>query len=134
MRTQKNVLRQLHDSIRPTARVGTQRCYVRSYTVASSASGPSSVNKNEIEFFSRLSSQWWNENGEFGMLHKMNSVRMQFIRDKILETAGDEGREAELEEKARSGKFLQSLDVLDVGCGGGLLSEVCTANACYRMP
>lgn len=83
------------------------------------------MNKDEIEFFSRLSSQWWDESGEFGMLHKMNPVRVKFVRNKLLEIAGDEGRDAELEKNARSGKILAGLDVLDVGCGGGLLSEVC---------
>lgn len=58
------------------------------------------------------------------MLHKMNPVRMQFIRDKLLEIAGDEGQDIVLGEKASSGKLLQGLDVLDVGCGGGLLTEV----------
>ena len=69
----------------------------------------SSVNAAEIAHFSRLSSQWWDETGEFAFLHQMNPVRMQFIRQKICD-------EAETS--------LKGLDVLDVGCGGGLLSEV----------
>ena len=51
----------------------------------------------------------------------MNPVRMQFIADKLLEVAYDETSDTELERS----QVLKGLDVLDVGCGGGLLSEVC---------
>ena len=80
----------------------------------------SSVNEDEIRFFSNLSAQWWEEKGEFGLLHKMNPVRVRFIRDKLIEVARDEGNEAQ-DDRA---KVLEGLDVLDIGCGGGLLSEV----------
>ncbi|THH17780.1 hypothetical protein EW146_g3105 [Bondarzewia mesenterica] len=91
----------------------------------------SSVNAEEIAHFSRLSSLWWDERGEFGLLHKMNPQRMQFIRDKILESAReDDGGEAWAVEAERSGNVLKGMDVLDVGCGGGILSEVC---ACPSM-
>ncbi|KAK0202619.1 S-adenosyl-L-methionine-dependent methyltransferase [Desarmillaria ectypa] len=79
----------------------------------------STVNAAEISFFSRLSSQWWDERGEFAFLHQMNPVRMQFIRQKLLETARDEDQTA-------SQNVLKGLQVLDVGCGGGLLSESLT--------
>ncbi|KAJ7707706.1 S-adenosyl-L-methionine-dependent methyltransferase [Mycena rosella] len=79
----------------------------------------SSVNPVEIAHFSRLSSQWWDEAGEFTFLHQMNPVRMRFIREKLLEVARDE--QPALNEPA--GSVLKGLDVLDVGCGGGLLSE-----------
>lgn len=89
------------------------------------SSSESTVNADEISFFSRLSSQWWNETGEFAFLHKMNPVRMQFIREKFLEVAREELPESDVESRERSGLVLKGLDVLDVGCGGGLLSEVC---------
>ncbi|KIM44749.1 hypothetical protein M413DRAFT_67029 [Hebeloma cylindrosporum] len=79
----------------------------------------SSVNRDEIDHFSKLSSEWWDEQGEFTFLHKMNPVRMQFIRDKILEVVQDETPEVNIEK----GDVLKDLDILDVGCGGGLLSE-----------
>ncbi|KAF8966243.1 S-adenosyl-L-methionine-dependent methyltransferase [Flammula alnicola] len=79
----------------------------------------SSVNDDEIAHFSKLSSEWWDERGEFSFLHKMNPVRMQFIRDKLLEVAQDENPELGSE----GGEVLRGLDVLDIGCGGGLLSE-----------
>ncbi|KAJ7603755.1 S-adenosyl-L-methionine-dependent methyltransferase [Mycena polygramma] len=80
----------------------------------------SSVNPAEIAHFSRLSSQWWDEAGEFSFLHKMNPVRIRFIREKLLEVARDE--QPAFKEPA-SASLLKGLDVLDVGCGGGLLSE-----------
>jgi 2-polyprenyl-6-hydroxyphenyl methylase/3-demethylubiquinone-9 3-methyltransferase len=73
---------------------------------------PTSVNPEEIAHFSRLSSQWWDEQGEFSFLHRMNPVRMRFIREKVLDIQNEAARP------------LQGLDALDVGCGGGLLSEV----------
>ncbi|KAJ6531793.1 S-adenosyl-L-methionine-dependent methyltransferase [Mycena capillaripes] len=80
----------------------------------------SSINPTEIAHFSRLSSQWWDEAGEFSFLHKMNPVRIRFIREKLLEVARDE--QPAFNEPASS-SLLRGLDVLDVGCGGGLLSE-----------
>lgn len=94
----------------------------------------STVNEAEIAHFSRLSSLWWDERGEFGLLHKMNPARMQFIREKILESARDEGEAGEVwaEKAERDGKVLRGMDVLDVGCGGGILSEVCPPTFWYK--
>ena len=78
------------------------------------------VNPDEIAHFSRLSSQWWDHQGEFSFLHKMNPVRVQFIRDKLLEIAREENDDLDVQPT----HVLCGLDVLDVGCGGGLLSEV----------
>jgi hypothetical protein len=84
-----------------------------------SSAGSGTINASEIAHFSRLSSQWWDEQGEFSFLHKMNPVRMQFIREKLNEVSRqDEG------EELHPSRTLEGLDVLDVGCGGGLLSEV----------
>lgn len=84
------------------------------------ASNVNTVDASEIELFSRLSSQWWDERGEFAMLHRMNPVRMEFIKQKL--------QEVQLEEDCSfippSTAPLEGLDILDVGCGGGLLSEV----------
>ncbi|KAJ7170687.1 S-adenosyl-L-methionine-dependent methyltransferase [Mycena crocata] len=79
----------------------------------------STVNPAEIAHFSRLSSQWWDEAGEFSFLHQMNPVRMRFIREKLLEVARDEQPLSD----PSPANVLKGLDVLDVGCGGGLLSE-----------
>ncbi|ESK96497.1 3-demethylubiquinone-9 3-methyltransferase [Moniliophthora roreri MCA 2997] len=80
----------------------------------------STVNAAEIAHFSRLSAHWWDERGEFSFLHQMNPVRMQFIREKFVEITRDESQNAINHSKPN---ILQGLDVLDVGCGGGLLSE-----------
>lgn len=64
----------------------------------------SSINPQEIDKFSAASSQWWNERGEFRVLHKLNPVRLQFIIDEV-------------------GIPFKQLSICDVGCGGGILSE-----------
>lgn len=109
-----NVVRTLR---RSWASRGTR--YLQS--TASSINGSNStVNPFEIAHFSRLSSLWWDEHGEFGLLHQMNPVRMQFIREKVLEISQEENGEDCVAESSA----LEGLDILDVGCGGGLLSEV----------
>jgi len=84
------------------------------------ASNVNTVDASEIELFSRLSSQWWDERGECAMLHKMNPVRMEFIKQKLQEIRLEE----ESSPTSLSVTPLEGLDILDVGCGGGLLSEV----------
>ncbi|KAL1733939.1 S-adenosyl-L-methionine-dependent methyltransferase [Schizophyllum commune] len=92
----------------------------------STAATGGSVNPEEIAFFSKLSSQWWDETGEFGFLHRMNPLRVQFIRDKLHEVALDERPDdfrAPGKNMVSPTDVLRDLSVLDVGCGGGLLSE-----------
>ncbi|KAG9018376.1 Hexaprenyldihydroxybenzoate methyltransferase, mitochondrial [Tulasnella sp. JGI-2019a] len=92
----------------------------------STVGSPSSVNANEIAFFSRLSQTWWDESGELGLLHRMNPTRVGYIRQKVEEAMLDDAKtEGEGIRRVRSlgPKLLSGLDVLDVGCGGGLLSE-----------
>lgn len=84
------------------------------------ASNVNTVDASEIELFSRLSSKWWDERGEFAMLHQMNPVRMEFIRQKLQEVQLEGGTSS----ASLSATPLEGLDILDVGCGGGLLSEV----------
>ncbi|KZT07263.1 ubiquinone biosynthesis O-methyltransferase [Laetiporus sulphureus 93-53] len=86
------------------------------------SSTQSTVNPNEIDLFSRLSSQWWDERGEFTMLHKMNPIRMRFIREKLIEMKREDVEDSAADES----QIFQGLDVLDVGCGGGLLCESLT--------
>ncbi|KAF8328394.1 S-adenosyl-L-methionine-dependent methyltransferase [Cantharellus anzutake] len=96
-------------------------CSRRSYTTSAS-----SINPDEVKFFSRLSSQWWDERGEFAMLHRMNPARMSFIRDKLSQCFDEEATAAGLDASPRTvGKqlLLEGMEVLDIGSGGGLLSE-----------
>lgn len=101
---------------------------------ATSSSKPvfSSINSTEISHFSRLSSQWWDPTGEFSLLHRMNPTRIEYIGQKVALDSRDEeewtfaGRHGDRarEEGKGVGRWLEGRRCLDVGCGGGLLSEV----------
>ena len=73
----------------------------------------SSVNKKEIEKFSKMATEWWDPNGKFKPLHKFNPIRIKYIKENII-------NDFKLKNKT---KPLDKIDILDVGCGGGLLSE-----------
>lgn len=74
----------------------------------------SSVDLAEVEKFSRLAAEWWDPKGKFRPLHVFNPVRLQFIRALAAEHFGRDERAL---------KPFQGLGLLDIGCGGGLLSE-----------
>ena len=74
----------------------------------------SSVDAAEVAKFSALAQEWWDPSGKFAPLHKFNPVRLGFIRD----TAA-----AHFERDPRSLRPFEGLNLLDIGCGGGLLSE-----------
>ena len=84
----------------------------------------SSVNPDEIAHFSRLSALWWDEHGECALLHRMNPTRVRYIREKLIEITREEKGEQLGRSMEQRRDVLRGLDVLDVGCGGGLLSEV----------
>ena len=71
------------------------------------------VNKKEIDKFSKLASEWWNPNGKFKPLHKFNPVRLSYIKESILKKF----------KKKIFNNSLKNLRILDIGCGGGLLCE-----------
>tara|TARA_Y100000994_G_C15656605_1_gene427693 strand:+ start:152 stop:874 length:723 start_codon:yes stop_codon:yes gene_type:complete len=72
-----------------------------------------SVNKKEIEKFSKMASEWWDPEGKFKPLHKFNPIRIQYIKESIINNF-------KIKNKM---KPLSGIKVLDIGCGGGLLSE-----------
>ena len=71
------------------------------------------LDKKEIEKFSRIAEEWWNPTGKFKPLHKFNPIRIKYIKDNLI-------NDFDLKNKK---KPLQGLKILDIGCGGGLLSE-----------
>ena len=78
---------------------------------------PSSIDPQEVERFSRIAAEWWDPHGKFAPLHKFNPVRLQFIRDECLNR---------FDRDPRARAPFEGLALLDIGCGGGLLSEPMT--------
>jgi 2-polyprenyl-6-hydroxyphenyl methylase / 3-demethylubiquinone-9 3-methyltransferase len=72
------------------------------------------VDPSEIAKFERMAAEWWDADGKFRPLHKINPVRIAYVRDKIAEHFGRD---------VKAGKALAGLRLLDIGCGGGLLTE-----------
>ena len=72
-----------------------------------------SINKKEIKKFSNMAAEWWDPEGKFKPLHKFNPIRIKYIKENIV-------KEFQLKNKKYP---LSGINVLDIGCGGGLLSE-----------
>ena len=72
------------------------------------------IDPKEIEQFSSISNKWWNKTGPFAALHKMSNVRIEFVKKNAKRIVDKEQTEI---------KLLKGLNCLDVGCGGGILSE-----------
>ena len=71
------------------------------------------INKEEVEKFTKIAEEWWNPEGKFKPLHKFNPIRIKYIKENILSDFNINSKE----------KPLKRLNILDIGCGGGLLSE-----------
>ncbi len=72
------------------------------------------INKEEIQKFSKLAEEWWNANGKFKPLHEFNPIRLSYIIDKC---------SFHFKLNKKNEKPLIGLKILDIGCGGGLISE-----------
>jgi len=82
--------------------------------MAAPAQPQSSIDPAEVERFSRIAAEWWDPHGKFAPLHKFNPVRLGFIREQALARFGRDGGLR---------RPFEGLRLLDIGCGGGLLSE-----------
>ena len=72
------------------------------------------INKEEIQKFSKMADEWWDANGKFKPLHAFNPVRIEYIKNKCISHFGLKNDQI---------KPLSSLKILDIGCGGGLIAE-----------
>jgi 2-polyprenyl-6-hydroxyphenyl methylase/3-demethylubiquinone-9 3-methyltransferase len=75
------------------------------------------VNAAEIQNFSKDSSHWWDINGPFRPLHRLNPVRLEYIKSQICD---------HFDRDVNSLNTYEGLDILDIGCGGGLVCEPMT--------
>ena len=73
------------------------------------------INKEEIQKFSKLADEWWDVNGKFKPLHMFNPIRIEYILEEIT-------KHFKLKDKGEK-LLLKNLEILDIGCGGGLISE-----------
>ena len=74
----------------------------------------STINNEEIQKFSKLADEWWDPNGKFKPLHMFNPIRIEYILEKVIQHFKINRDKANL---------LKGLSILDIGCGGGLISE-----------
>src|SRR5674476_961434 len=73
-----------------------------------------SIDAAEVDRFSRIASTWWDVRGPMAALHKFNPVRLGYIRDRAAEHFARDPKKLDC---------LKDLRMLDIGCGGGILSE-----------
>ena len=72
------------------------------------------INKEEIQKFSNLAEEWWDVKGKFKPLHMFNPIRIEYITEKL---------KYHFNIESNNDNFLNKINILDVGCGGGLISE-----------
>jgi 2-polyprenyl-6-hydroxyphenyl methylase/3-demethylubiquinone-9 3-methyltransferase len=82
--------------------------------MSSQADAQSSIDPAEVERFSKIAAEWWDPKGKFAPLHRFNPVRLAFIREQALHRFGRD---------PAARRPFEGLRLLDIGCGGGLLSE-----------
>ncbi|MFZ3033165.1 MAG: bifunctional 2-polyprenyl-6-hydroxyphenol methylase/3-demethylubiquinol 3-O-methyltransferase UbiG [Parvibaculum sp.] len=85
-----------------------------SVTETLAKSGPNTVDPAEVARFSAMAAEWWDPTGKFRPLHKFNPVRLGYIKTKVA---------SHFDRDPRAMRPFEGLRFLDIGCGGGLLSE-----------
>jgi len=88
--------------------------YLRARSLASTTNLQTSIDEEEVAKFSAVADEWWDLNGPFRPLHQMSETRVRFVRNSLARHYGL---------NASAEKPLSGLRVVDVGCGGGLLTE-----------
>ncbi len=78
------------------------------------AEARTTIDQSEVDRFSAMAAEWWDPTGKFRPLHKINPVRLAYIRDMVCAHYGRD---------PKAHRPLEGLRILDIGCGGGLLSE-----------
>ena len=73
----------------------------------------STINKKEIDKFTKIAEEWWDPNGKFKPLHNFNPIRISYIKKNLIKSF----------KINNTTNPLKNLRILDIGCGGGLLSE-----------
>ncbi|MFT5048309.1 MAG: 2-polyprenyl-6-hydroxyphenyl methylase/3-demethylubiquinone-9 3-methyltransferase, partial [Porticoccaceae bacterium] len=75
---------------------------------------PSTIDPDEISYYDKLAKEWWDESGKFWPLHRLNQIREYYLKQQIC---------LHFERDVTLNNALQGLSVIDIGCGGGILSE-----------
>ena len=82
--------------------------------MSTATSNLSTIDPKEVAYFEGLAHRWWDANGPFWPLHRLNAFRVDYIRDQVSKAFG---------RSAAGQRPFEGLNVLDIGCGGGILSE-----------
>ena len=77
----------------------------------------STIDSDEIKRFSQLAEEWWKPDGKFALLHRLNPLRIEYIRDVLCRR---------YDRCMTSPQPLKGIRILDIGCGGGLISQPLT--------
>ena len=82
--------------------------------MADTTNSSATLDREEVARFAKLGGEWWDETGPFKPLHRINPVRLTYIRDQLASA---------FHRDTKTAKSLEGLSVLDIGCGGGLVCE-----------